>query len=110
MRDSWGWFGGPPMEVCAGLEQRRIGPQGPASFHQDRLQGSEINKAAVGHRLIDQRPEVFRRLEFGRDGRQSDQVNPIRDTQCVAGVPPSPIQHECDPTLRVDAFVGGKGR
>ena len=64
-----------------GGEAVTFGLEGAAARHQHRLQRVQIGKDAIGHRLIEQRPQPFDRLQLGGIRGQEDQIDPCRDDQ-----------------------------
>ena len=67
------------MEVCPGFELIAI--ENAAALGHDLLELSKRPEGAVGERLIQTRPEVLSRLEFGRGPGQADEPDPIRHNQ-----------------------------
>jgi hypothetical protein len=53
-------------------------------------------KMAVDERHVGQRPQMLGGLEFGRIRRQEEQMNMVRDTQALSGVPAGAVQDEYD--------------
>jgi hypothetical protein len=100
---------GPPGEARrrtneAGLSLERHAARGLGVF--ELVDGVEV---AVSQRRIGQRPQMLRRLMFGRVGRQQEQVDMLRHAQFDAGVPARPIQDEHDLLGGTRAHGTGEG-
>ena len=65
----------------------------------DLLEIGESLEGAVGERLIQDRPEVLSRLQFGRVPGQVDEPDPIRHDQVGRGVPAGVVEPEHDKAL-----------
>lgn len=76
--------------------------EGKAALVLHRLEGGEGVEAAVGERLVGQRPEVLGGLEFGGVGREEEQMDALGATNRLAGMPPGAIQDQQD-------VLGGTG-
>jgi hypothetical protein len=68
----------------------------------------ERGEMAIGDRLIHQRPEMLRGLEFGRVGRQEDEADPIGDGQVLGSMPAGIVEHEDDAALAAGAGLTGE--
>ena len=69
----------------------------------------ERGEMAIGDRLIHQRPEMLRGLEFGRVGRQEDEADPLGDDQTLGSMPAGIVEHEDDAALAAGAGLTGEG-
>lgn len=74
--------------------------QNAAALALDCLQGRQIVEPPIGQRFIGERPEALSRLQFGRIGRQKEEMDALRDTDLLAGVPAGAIEHQQDVLLR----------
>ena len=52
---------------------------------------------AVGHTLVGERPQALTGLQFGRIGRQEEQMNALGHHEVFAGMPASLIEDEQHP-------------
>jgi hypothetical protein len=59
--------------------------------------------------LIDQWPEMFSGLEFGRRGRQEDEADPVGDGQTLGAMPAGVVEHEDDAALASGAGLAREG-
>ena len=82
------------MEGCPGFELIAI--ENAAALGHDLLELSKRPEGAVGERLIQNRPEVLCRLEFGRVPGQGDEPDPIRHNQVRRGVPAGIVEPKHD--------------
>ena len=57
------------MEVCVGYDQVVIVVEVAASLSEDGIEMIDGVEVIVGDGLVDKRPQVFGRLQFGRVGR-----------------------------------------
>lgn len=101
-------MGRPPVEERVLADEVGLLLEGEAALGLDLLQCGQIGEAHVGQGLVGQRPEVFRRLQFGGIGWQSDEVDALkeRDGACV---PARTVEHERDTPLGTGGHVPSKG-
>ncbi len=99
----------PPVEAGGGLDPAPLRPQRLTARHQHVGQRRQIGKRPVRDRLVDQGPDPFDRLEFGRGRRQGDEVEPLRDRQPFRRVPARLVEHQDGSMRDIEPFVGGKG-
>ena len=71
-----------------------------------RLQCGEMR---VDHRLVDQRPEMFSRLQLRTVGRQEHQADPVGDGEILRPVPAGIVEHQDDVALAPGAGLPGEG-
>jgi hypothetical protein len=64
------------------------------------IEGGEVGKGAVGERFVGQRPEAFRRLQFGGVRWEPLQVKPSRDFHLGTAVPAGLVEHKQDVLVR----------
>ena len=83
--------------------------EGETALCLDRLQGGEVSESRVGERLVGQRPEMLGRLQFGRVGRQDEEVDALGDLDLFAGMPARPIEDEQDAFGEAYPHVPGEG-
>ena len=96
------------MEGCPGFELIAI--ETAAALGHDLLELSQRPEGAVGERLIQNRPEVLCRLEFGRVPGQGDEPDPIRHNQVRRGVPAGLVEPKHDDALPSRPGLAGKQR
>lgn len=82
------------MEARRGADQ--VGPnlERDAAGHLGVLQGLYRGEVAHGQRRVGQRPEILRRLQLRRLGRQDQQAHVLRHAQPGAGMPAGPVRDE----------------
>src|SRR3954470_11637448 len=85
------------MEVCAGFELIAI--EDAAALGHDLLELSKRPEVVVGEWLIQNRPEVFGGLQFGRVWGQVDGPDPVRDSQVGRGVPTGIVEPKYDDAI-----------
>jgi hypothetical protein len=76
----------------------------------DVLEIGESLEAAVGERLIQDRPEVLSRLQFGRVARQVDEPDLVRNSQVGHSVPAGVVEPEHDDPLASRPSLARKQR
>ena len=96
------------MEVCAGFELITI--ENATALGDGSLEIGEGREVAVDEWLIQNRPEVLSRLQFGRVPGQIDEPDPIRDNQVRLGVPTSVVEPEHDEALASRSSLTRKER
>lgn len=74
------------------------------SFCDDVVEIVDGVEELVDDRLVDERPEVFSRLDFRGVGRQVDEPDPVGDGEVLQRVPAGIVEHEDD-----DAVTPGAG-
>ena len=82
------------METGVRANQLRMGLQPPAAFHLHLFQLIKGSKGTIGQRLIGEWPQAFGWLHLWRIGWQKHQMDPFRNNELGAGVPPSPVQEQ----------------
>ena len=85
------------MEVCAWFELIAI--ENATALGHDVLEISKRGEVLVGERLIQNGPEVFGGLQFGRVWGQVDGPDPVRDNQVRFGVPAGAVEPEHDDAI-----------
>ena len=92
-----------------GFEAAPIGLERATAPHQHRLQRRQIREGAVGHGLIDQRPQPLGRLQLRRGGGQEDHLDARRQHHRGTGVPAGLIDDQDGPMGGIDALIVGEG-
>jgi len=85
---------GPPREPRRGADQVGPGLQGGTALGLRVLQVVDGADVAVDERGVREGPRMLGRLEFGRGGREDEEVDVLGHAQLRAGVPARPIQDE----------------
>lgn len=81
-----------------------------AAIELNGLQLVDVGEMPIDQRRIGELPQVFTRLEFGRVGRQKQQMHLVGNHQIQAGMPARAIEHEHDLLLWAGADFGSEGR
>ena len=71
----------------------------PAALGDGSFEISEGREVPIGERLIQNRPEVLGRLQFGRVPGQVDEPDPVRNSQVRRGVPAGVVEQKRDHAL-----------
>jgi len=86
-----------------------VGLQGDTALALSVFQLLNAGEMAIEERRIGERPQMFRRLQFGRIRRQKEQVEVVWHTQALRAVPPGAIQHEHNLLGGTRSYSLGKG-
>jgi hypothetical protein len=85
------------MEVGMRLEGGGI--ELATALGDDGVEFVQRSEVPIDDRLVQQGPEMFGGLEFGRIGRQEDQADPVGDDQAFGAMPARVVEHEDDAAL-----------
>ncbi len=85
------------MEVCAGFELIAI--ENTTTRGDDLLEIGKGREVLIGERLIEDRPEVLGRLQFGGVARQVDEPETLGHDQVGRGVPAGVVEPKHDDAL-----------
>ena len=96
------------MEVCAGFELVAI--ENTTTRGDDLLEIGKGREVPIGERLIEDRPEVLGRLQFGGVAWQIDKPETLGHDQVRRGVPTGVVEPEYDDPLPSRPGLAGKQR
>jgi hypothetical protein len=96
------------MEVCTETELFAL--EDLATVCDSAFQIGEGREVPVGERLIQNRPEVLSRLQFGRVARQVDEPDLVRNSQVGHSVPAGVVEPEHDDPLASRPSLARKQR
>src|SRR5215469_7311195 len=82
------------MKQCSGADAPALLLKSGASSELRFLQVLDAGDVLVAERGVGQWPEVFNWLQFGRMGRQKEQVHVVRQVQVLTGVPTGSVQDQ----------------
>lgn len=91
-----------------GGDQRAVEAEFAAAPVEDGVEVVERFEPAVGDRFIDERPEVFGRLQLGCVGRQVDEPQSIGNGETGSGVPSGAVEDQDDDASGAGADRAGE--
>lgn len=77
-------------------DELRIAVEEAAALGEHGIQFLDRLEVAVDGRFVDERPEVFGRLQFGRVGRQVDEADALGHRKLWSSVPSGAVEHQHD--------------
>ena len=98
------------MKAGVGGDEAMILGEVSTSPVEDGVEIVDAGEVAVGDRLVDQRPEVLGRLQFGRIGWQVNEPDAVRHREIGFGVPAGAVEDEHDAALAPGANRVGEAR
>lgn len=81
-----------------------------ASICDDVLQLFDRSDVFIGERFVDQLPQRFRRLQFGRIGRQEDQAHAVWNVEAGFSMPSGVVEDEKDGSIAPGAGLASEAR
>jgi hypothetical protein len=94
------------VEVCP--ETELIAIEDPATVCDGSFEIGEGREVLVGERLVENRPKVFSRLQFGGVARQVDEPDTLGHDQVRRSVPAGVVEQKRDNTLASRPGLAGK--
>ncbi len=93
------------MEACGGAHEVASGVERDAALGLRLLELGDGGEMAIGQGSVAQAPEMFGGVEFGRVGRQEEQVDMLGHLDPGTGVPAGAVEHEHDLFARPRAHL-----